>query len=68
LVLGLLDADTPEESVNARGFQSVELPSGDGSGNSPAWSKATYVGEDVVDFGVAIEEHDLLFYITCITK
>jgi hypothetical protein len=61
-VLGIMDTNIPGESVTTRGFQSVELPSM-GKNLSPQWNVVD-VGEDILDFGVAIEEHDLLAYVT----
>jgi len=63
VVLGLLDTDTPGEITNTRGFQSAQLSLTDGRDNSPVWNMAN-VGEDVLDFETAIEEHDLLVYVT----
>ena len=60
---GLLDTDTPGECINTRGFQSAQLSSTGGRDNSAVWNMAN-VGEDVLDFEAAIEENDLLVYVT----
>jgi hypothetical protein len=61
-VLGLMHTHIPGESVTTRGFQSAELAS-TGEGVSADWNMVD-MGEDILDFGVAIEEHDLLAYVT----
>lgn len=61
-VLGLLDTDIYWAGAKMRGFQSVELPLM-GDTVSAEWKSAD-VGEDILNFGVAIEDHDLLAYVT----
>jgi F-box-like len=60
VVLGLEESG---EEFEASGFQSIKLPCTEGEVWSAAWT-AVNVGEQVLDFGTAIEEHDLLAYVT----
>jgi hypothetical protein len=61
LVIGLQSVDVPW-GFGTKGFQSITLPSVDDEDLSVAWKTAD-VGEDILNFGLAIEEHDLLAYI-----
>ena len=61
MVLGLLDPDM-SGGFSTRGFQSIVLPSRDGEDMSAAWETAD-VGENILNFGIAFEEHDLLAYV-----